>query len=186
MKRLFLIAILFLLAPFSSEAYPYLNYEKSTFKRSYIFASLSNEYKTQENETRRILSSCRILRGEMDFADVWTYGSGWGISVRDNDFSVYRFWGEFDDENQFIGSGCRKVGDYNYGSIYSSGSKKVEFSLKLLNEKERNQCYEYGKKCYPIEIFAFIKKDNSEVKKSWVFRVSERGELSYRTWTGLF
>ena len=186
MKRLLLTAILFLSAPLFTEAFPLLNYEKNNFKRSHIFASLSNEYQIQENETRSKLASCRLLQREMDFTDVWTYGSGWGISVRDNDFSVYTFWGEFNDENQPIGSGCRKVGDYNYGQIYSIGSKKVEFSLKVLNDKERYQkCI---MKCYPIEIFAFIKEKASygPVKKSWVFRVSDRGELSYRLWTGLF
>jgi len=195
LKKRLLIAIIFLFGTLFGEAYPKFNSEKSTLKKSYRFASLSNEYQNQDNLKRRRVFGCESLREKIDL--VGKYGR-YGLSVRYDDFSVYKFKKEYNNNREFIGSSCKRVGKRNFGSKYAlywldeenryQLQKELEYELYVLNEKERTKCLgnepyknlvnEYvnrkGRYC-SIQIRVYEKMKNARVNKYVVVRIDEDG-----------
>lgn len=187
-----ILAILFF--QYRSESFGLKSNEKKDIKNNYSknakkqtseplnkIASLKNKYQKQENTMQKAINDCYWLKqNEISYVDKWYPGPHIrGLTVRNNNFSVYRFNSFNDERNLPIGQSCYEVGKYEFGKVYKQGSRQIEF-FKLFD-----QCDSYGR-CNPIEIHAYTKEENSSVDKTWVFKVEPDGRLRYRSYTDMF
>ena len=150
---------------------PFLNFSKKltseTFNR---IASLNNEYRKQENNIQEAINKCRLLKNEISYVDQWYPGPHiTGLTVRTNNFSVYKFTSFKDEYSLPIGQSCREVGRYEFNKVYSYRERQIEFF------KSQGKCVD-SKGC--ISIFAYTKEyQNQKVKKNEVFYVNSKGRL---------
>ena len=147
--------------------------KKQTLELFNKIASLKNKYQEQENTMQKAINDCYWLKqNEISYVDRWFPGPqhSYGLTVRTNNFSVYRF-NTFNDELSLpIGQSCYEAGKYEFNKVYKIGSRQIEF-FKLFD-----QCDSYGR-CNPVEIHAYTKEENSPVDKIWLFYVGPDGRL---------
>ena len=125
--------------------------------------SLKNEFEAKENKVWTAIKKCTILRqNEISYVDSLRKPYS-GLTVRSNNFSIYKFKYYADGNNFTIGSSCWEKRKYEFNKVYTYGnygSRQIEFFKALSGS----------------EIHAY-KKENSSVEKIWVFKVYPEGRF---------